>query len=68
MPVPGKPRRGHSFPATTTGNAVLVIGAHREELGFGERVAEGLPRDLIEVYRIPEGISGRHPREDESFR
>jgi hypothetical protein len=46
--------------------AVLIIGAHREELAFGERVAEGLdPR--IAVLRIPEGISGHRPRPDEVF-
>jgi len=46
--------------------AVLIIGAHREELAFGERVAEGLdPR--IAVLRIPEGISGNRPRPDEVF-
>ncbi len=45
---------------------VLVIGAHREELSFGERVAEGLdPR--IDVLRIPVGISGHWPRPDEVF-
>lgn len=47
---------------------VLVIGAHREELAFGERVAEGLPAELVEVYRIPEGISGLRPRQDQAFR
>jgi hypothetical protein len=46
--------------------AVLIIGAHREELAFGERVAEGLD-SRIAVLRIPEGISGHRPRSDEVF-
>jgi hypothetical protein len=48
--------------------SVLVIGAHREELPFGEQVAAGLTDEPIEILRIPEGISGRHPRQDEVFR
>jgi hypothetical protein len=48
--------------------AVLVIGAHREELAFGEHVAAGLTGELIDIYRIPMGISGRHPRQDQAFR
>ncbi len=47
---------------------VLVIGVHREELAFGERVAASLSHLPIDVYRIPEGISGRHPRQDQVFR
>jgi hypothetical protein len=46
--------------------AVLIIGAHREELGFGERVAEGLDPPIA-VLRVPVGISGRRPRPDEVF-
>jgi hypothetical protein len=44
---------------------VLVIGAHREELAFGEAVAEHLDRRRIDVLRIPAGISGRRPGPDE---
>ena len=51
--------------------ALLVIGVHREELAFGERVAAMLADsgDLpgLELLRIPEGISGRHPRSDQRF-
>ena len=47
--------------------AVLVIGVHREELAFGDKVAEGLDRSLADVLRIPEGLSGRHPRQDQLF-
>lgn len=36
---------------------VLVIGVHREELGFGDRVAALLGESPIQVMRIPEGIS-----------
>jgi hypothetical protein len=53
------------MPEPTT---VLVIGVHREELAFGERVAAGLSDLPITVYCIPEGISGRHPRQDQLFR
>lgn len=48
--------------------AVLVIGAHREELAFGEQVAAGLTEEPLDIYRIPMGISGRHPRQDQAFR
>jgi len=40
---------------------LLVIGAHREELAFGEAVAEHLDRRRIDVLRIPAGISGQRP-------
>lgn len=46
---------------------LLVIGIHREELAFGEAVAAGLDRRRIDVLRIPEGLSGRHPRADQRF-
>lgn len=46
----------------------VIIGVHREELAFGERVAEGLDPRRISVLRIPEGISGRRPRADERLR
>jgi hypothetical protein len=48
--------------------AVLVIGAHREELPFEEQVAAGLAGGPIKVLRIPVGISGCHPRQDQAFR
>lgn len=38
-------------PGNSQSDVVLVIGAHREELAFGERVAECLPRGLVDVYR-----------------
>jgi hypothetical protein len=51
--------------------ALLVIGVHREELAFGERVAAVLAEreDLagLKLLRIPEGISGQHPRSDQRF-
>ena len=53
------------MPKATT---VLVIGAHREELAFGEQVARALSDLPIEIYRIPLGITGRHPRQDQVFR
>jgi hypothetical protein len=46
---------------------LLVIGIHREELAFGDAVAAGLDRRRFDVLRIPEGISGRHPRPDQRF-
>jgi hypothetical protein len=39
--------------------SVLVIGAYREELPFGEQVTAGLTDEPIETLRIPVGISGR---------
>jgi hypothetical protein len=51
--------------------ALLVIGVHREELAFGERVAatlaEGDQPLALDLLRIPEGISGRHPRADQRY-
>lgn len=46
---------------------LLVIGIHREELAFGERVAQGLDPRKVAVLRIGEGLSGRRPRPDERF-
>ncbi len=43
---------------------VLLIGAHREELGFGEAVAEQIDRQRIDLLRIPAGISGQRPGPD----
>ena len=47
--------------------ALLVVGIHREERAFGEAVAEGLERGPIDVLVIPQGLSGRHPRQDQKF-
>lgn len=44
---------------------LLVIGAHREELAFGEAVAEQLDRRRIDLLRIPAGISGQRPGPDQ---
>ena len=46
---------------------LLVIGIHREELAFGEAVASGLDRSRFDLLKIPEGLSGRHPRADQRF-
>lgn len=37
-------------------DTLLVTGIHRDELGFGDRVATVLPRGAVEVMRIPQGI------------
>ena len=47
--------------------ALLVVGIHREERAFGEAVAAGLDREQIDVLVIPQGLSGRHPRQDQKF-
>ncbi len=46
---------------------LLVIGIHREELAFGMAVASGLDRQRVDVLTITEGLSGRHPRQDQRF-
>jgi len=46
---------------------VLVIGVHREELAFGDQVVRGLDPSLADVLRIPRGLSGRNPRQDQRF-
>lgn len=47
--------------------AIIVIGIHREELAFGERVAELLEESGIEVLRIDQGLSGKNPIFDDLF-
>lgn len=47
--------------------AVLVIGVHREELDFGDRVAESLDAGRIEILRIPRGLPARRPSQEEAF-
>lgn len=53
------------------GQALLIVGIHREELPFGERVVAQLAEtgglSRIRVLTIPEGISGQHPRADQRF-
>ncbi len=47
--------------------AVLVIGVHREELAFGDKVADDLDPSLADLLCIPEGLSGQRPRQDQLF-
>jgi len=47
---------------------LLVIGIHREELAFGREVVQGLQVEGLDVLEIPEGLSGRRPLPDETFR
>ncbi len=43
---------------------LLVIGIHREELSFGERVAEHIDKQRTELLRISHGVSRqREPQE-----
>lgn len=44
---------------------LVVIGAHRDELAFGERVIEGLDPSEFAVLRIPRGLFGQRPRPGE---
>ncbi|MGD2118102.1 MAG: hypothetical protein PVG66_07075 [Chromatiales bacterium] len=46
---------------------LLVTGIHREELGFGDHVAALLDSELIQVMRIPRGISHSRRAHDELF-
>lgn len=47
-------------------DSVLVTGIHRKELGFGDRVAALIDPTLVDVMRIPQGISQarKGPREE----
>lgn len=49
---------------------LVVIGAHRDELAFGEAVCAQLDPQQFSILRIPQGISGERPRPDqlEDFR
>ena len=47
--------------------AVLVTGIHREELGFGDRVAALVDRRQVEVLRIAHGISNARTGTDDRF-
>lgn len=49
---------------TTT---LLVTGIHREELGFGDRVAALVAPEKIDVLRIPRGISNSRTGTDDAF-
>ena len=53
------------MPGTRT---LLVIGIHREELAFGRDVVQGLEVEDLDVLEIPEGLSGRRPLPDETYR
>ena len=49
-------------------DTLLVTGIHREEPGFGDRVAEGLEeRSSIDLLRIPMGVSHGRSREEGDF-
>ncbi|MBK1700309.1 hypothetical protein [Thiococcus pfennigii] len=54
------PRQRSRTPA-----ALVVIGVHRDELAFGERVVQGLDTAHFAVLRIPEGLLGQRPRQDQ---
>jgi hypothetical protein len=56
---------GHTRPGRRTPPVLLVIGAHRGELGFGEQVAAHLDPATFDVLRIPLGLSGQRPLPDE---
>lgn len=47
--------------------AILVIGIHREELAFGEGVAELLEESGIDVLHIEQGLSSKKPVFDDLF-
>ena len=46
----------------------MVIGVHREELAFGDKVAEALDESRFALLRIAHGLSARRPRPDEQDR
>jgi len=46
---------------------ILAIGIHKEELAFGERVAELLDGSMISVLRIEQGLSNKKPIFDDLF-
>nr|WP_286206672.1 hypothetical protein [Thauera linaloolentis] len=54
--------------AISSAPALVVIGIHREELSFGREVVDGLRAGEVDVLEIPDGLSGRRPRPDQSFR
>lgn len=70
--VPQAPSAVHGAPddGTAVARALLVIGIHRQELAFGQRVAQALRAAAapVDVLEIPKGLSGRRPRPDELFR
>ncbi len=47
---------------------LVVIGAHRDELVFGQNVSAKLDRERFSVLRISQGISGERPRPDQLAR
>jgi hypothetical protein len=47
---------------------LLVVGIHREELAFGQTVAESLDRQRVQVLTVPEGLSGKRPLQGQQFK
>jgi hypothetical protein len=47
---------------------VVVTGVHREELAFGDRVADRLDPEGVDILRIPEGVPQRCTDVDQQFR
>lgn len=57
-----------SGPAGRGAPVLVVTGVHREELGFGDRVASLLDRGEMDVLRIPQGLPhGRAGRGEEFY-
>jgi hypothetical protein len=54
--------------SSTTPSILVVVGAHRNELAFGQLVADELDPELFSVLRIPHGISGERPLPDQFAR
>lgn len=52
----------------TSPKTLLLIGVHREELAFGQSIADAVDPARVAVLAIPEGLSGRRPLPDEEFR
>lgn len=48
-------------------DTLLVIGIHREELPFGDRIAEKIDPERIDVMRIDRGISNSYRRGRDEF-
>jgi len=46
---------------------LLVIGIHREELAFGDQVADLIDQAKIDLMRIPQGISHARTGTDDGF-
>lgn len=59
------PWKNERKPAAPAADTLIVIGVHKEELAFGEHVAERLDHSQFELLHIANGLSAKRPTPEE---